>query len=235
MPATTTTSPTTPVVVPPRSSTQTQRRVKIYCDKWVHEGICAFTQQGCKYKHEMPQDRATQHSLGLFHGLPAWWRKQQQGELARSSAVVGGLAGNQVSPPPTPGLRRFGVGGAGGNGVASVAGRFGQRSVTMGGGGPGPATAASWRAGARGVGGGLFGPIGPPPQAQGQLAMGTTTIATTQEMGQREKGSTAEELRLSMFPVGRVEERKEEEEKGKEGKETSDKDGENGKDEKDEE
>ncbi|KAK4463965.1 hypothetical protein QBC42DRAFT_284890 [Cladorrhinum samala] len=58
-----------------------QKKIKVYCDKWVHEGVCAFTQQGCKYKHEMPFDRATQHSLGLFHGLPAWWKKAQQ-ELA---------------------------------------------------------------------------------------------------------------------------------------------------------
>ncbi|KAK8018037.1 hypothetical protein PG991_007227 [Apiospora marii] len=59
-----------------------QRRPKIYCDKWVHEGVCAFTQQGCKYKHEMPFDKMTQHQLGLFHGLPAWWKKHQA-ELAR--------------------------------------------------------------------------------------------------------------------------------------------------------
>lgn len=229
MPATTTTSPTTPVV--PRSAGLPQRRVKIYCDKWVHEGICAFTQQGCKYKHEMPQDKATQHSLGLFHGLPAWWKKQQ-GELARSSVVP--VSGNHASPPPTPGLRRFGVGG-GGNGVTSVTGRFGQRSVTTCGGGPGPATAASWRAGARGVGGGLFGPIGPPQaQVQMQSTMTTTAMTTTQGMGQQQKGSSAEELRLSMFPVGRVDERKEEE-KGEKGEEKQDKDGEDGKDEKDEE
>lgn len=56
--------------------------MKVYCDKWVHEGVCAFTQQGCKYKHEMPADRATQHQLGLFLGYPAWW-KRRQGELAR--------------------------------------------------------------------------------------------------------------------------------------------------------
>ncbi|KAK3988643.1 hypothetical protein QBC44DRAFT_397830 [Cladorrhinum sp. PSN332] len=53
------------------------KRTKIYCDKWVHEGVCAFTQQGCKYKHEMPMDKATQFSLGLFHGLPTWWKKSQ--------------------------------------------------------------------------------------------------------------------------------------------------------------
>ncbi|KAI1270554.1 hypothetical protein F5Y18DRAFT_434877 [Xylariaceae sp. FL1019] len=59
-----------------------QRRPKIYCDKWVHEGVCAFTQQGCKYKHEMPFDKKTQNQLGLFHGFPAWWKKHQA-DLAR--------------------------------------------------------------------------------------------------------------------------------------------------------
>lgn len=105
----------------------------------------------------------------------------------------------------------------------------------MGGGGPGPATAASWRAGVKGVGGGLFGPIGPPPQAQAQgqmqSTMTTTTTTATRGMGQeqgigQQKKSSAEELRLSMFPVGRVEEREEEEEERKEVKETLDKDGE---------
>ncbi|PQE15349.1 chromatin remodeling complex subunit protein [Rutstroemia sp. NJR-2017a WRK4] len=53
----------------------TTRREKIYCDKWVHEGTCAFTQVGCKYKHEMPTDKATQLSLGLSHGFPSWYRR----------------------------------------------------------------------------------------------------------------------------------------------------------------
>ncbi|KAJ6783344.1 hypothetical protein PWT90_04343 [Aphanocladium album] len=58
------------------TSPNSTRKVKIYCDKWIHEGVCAFTQQGCKFKHEMPQDEATQRSLGLFHGYPAWWKKR---------------------------------------------------------------------------------------------------------------------------------------------------------------
>jgi hypothetical protein len=53
------------------------RREKIYCDKWIHEGVCAFTQLGCKYKHEMPMDKATQLSLGLNHGLPIWYKRAQ--------------------------------------------------------------------------------------------------------------------------------------------------------------
>ncbi|KAF4454332.1 hypothetical protein F53441_3148 [Fusarium austroafricanum] len=67
-----------------------QRKTKIYCDKWIHDGTCAFTQQGCKYKHEMPFDKATQQSLGLFHGFPKWWRDHQeelQKQLNRNSST----------------------------------------------------------------------------------------------------------------------------------------------------
>ncbi|CAG8955547.1 hypothetical protein HYFRA_00009501 [Hymenoscyphus fraxineus] len=52
-----------------------QRREKIYCDKWIHDGDGAFTQMGCKYKHEVPTDKATQMSLGLNHDLPSWYRR----------------------------------------------------------------------------------------------------------------------------------------------------------------
>ena len=60
----------------------------------MHEGVCAFTQQGCKYKHEMPLDKATQMSLGLFHGLPTWWKKQQ---AERQREDTSGAA-EEVSP-----------------------------------------------------------------------------------------------------------------------------------------
>lgn len=91
------------------------KKNKIYCDKWVHEGICAFTQQGCRYKHEMPYDKATQRSLGLFHGLPPWWRKlqadqHQQRDVAeadlqrqRQGSVVGEESGD-VPPGPSKAL-----------------------------------------------------------------------------------------------------------------------------------
>ena len=63
--------------------TPSGRREKIYCDKWVHDGVCAFAQQGCKYKHEMPLDVPTQRSLGLFHGLPSWWKREHGIEMKR--------------------------------------------------------------------------------------------------------------------------------------------------------
>lgn len=91
------------------------KRAKVYCDKWVHEGICAFTQQGCKYKHEMPYDKATQLSLGLFHGFPAWWRRHQaelQGAIMGAPGgehalvlgggrALGGGGGDVMAPAPS--------------------------------------------------------------------------------------------------------------------------------------
>lgn len=78
------------------------RKDKIYCDKWVHDGTCAFTQVGCKYKHEMPMDKATQLSLGLNHGFPNWYKRQhgmQMNQQAQAQGQLtithrGGRAGN---------------------------------------------------------------------------------------------------------------------------------------------
>ncbi|KAL5596837.1 hypothetical protein BROUX41_006479 [Berkeleyomyces rouxiae] len=80
-----------------KSSSTSLKKPKIFCDKWVHEGVCAFTQQGCKFKHEMPIDKETQHSLGLFHGLPLWWKRQQSSlQQFRQTASAGHAA--EASP-----------------------------------------------------------------------------------------------------------------------------------------
>lgn len=71
----------------PHTGTGVRRR-KIYCDKWVHEGVCAFTQVGCRYLHQMPTDRVTLTSLGLPHGPPAWWRRQHQPILRATDGRV---------------------------------------------------------------------------------------------------------------------------------------------------
>ncbi len=55
------------------STISSARREKVYCDKWIHDGDCAFTQVGCKYLHTMPMDTETQVKLGLYHGLPRWY------------------------------------------------------------------------------------------------------------------------------------------------------------------
>ena len=46
---------------------------KIYCTHWLRTGECDFTQQGCMYKHEMPDD-ATLAALN-FRGVPRWYRE----------------------------------------------------------------------------------------------------------------------------------------------------------------
>jgi len=80
------------------SPTPTRRREKIYCDKWIHEGVCAFTQLGCKYKHEMPTDKATQLSLGLNHGIPNWYKRAQAAQLLQSSPPGQPQLGRSTEP-----------------------------------------------------------------------------------------------------------------------------------------
>ncbi|KAI0842506.1 hypothetical protein F5Y06DRAFT_306036 [Hypoxylon sp. FL0890] len=113
---------------------QPQRRPKIYCDKWVHEGVCAFTQQGCKYKHEMPFDKVTQHQLGLFHGFPAWWKKHQA-DLSRQREGPGPVIG--AAGLGEEGRERFmgrggGGAGVGGGGAGGGGGGVGSGDVGVG-------------------------------------------------------------------------------------------------------
>ncbi|APA12225.1 hypothetical protein SS1G_10780 [Sclerotinia sclerotiorum 1980 UF-70] len=81
-----------PMSVPPAKNAMVpmggRTGVKIYCDKWVHEGTCAFTQVGCKFKHEMPMDKATQLLVGLNHGLPNWYRNQQNASASSGSGTA---------------------------------------------------------------------------------------------------------------------------------------------------
>jgi hypothetical protein len=89
--------PPTDTQSPSQQRTGPKRRDKVYCDKWIHEGTCAFAQQGCKYLHKMPMDRATQYSLGLFQGLPPWW-KRYQAELAKPRPAAPGAAAAAAAP-----------------------------------------------------------------------------------------------------------------------------------------
>ncbi|PTB38995.1 hypothetical protein M441DRAFT_146008 [Trichoderma asperellum CBS 433.97] len=73
------------------------KRNKVYCDMWIHEGRCAFTQTGCKFKHEMPLDEESQRALGLFQGLPAWFKKQQE-ESAMRTALESSSSSSEASP-----------------------------------------------------------------------------------------------------------------------------------------
>ena len=44
---------------------------KVYCTHWLSKGNCAYMQQGCIYKHEIPKDQETWESLG-FYTIPGW-------------------------------------------------------------------------------------------------------------------------------------------------------------------
>ncbi|KAG4443487.1 hypothetical protein IFR05_001057 [Cadophora sp. M221] len=138
-----------------------RRREKIFCDKWIHEGVCAFTQMGCKYKHEMPLDRATQLTLGLNHGIPSWYRRAYAITLRPSSPPMPPVFSSPNNGRRTEGPWRRLEGlppkmGNNGNGNGVNQGTYGN---SMGGG---------MQSGSRGGNRSAFGPIGPPPQNQNQ-------------------------------------------------------------------
>ncbi|KAI7192095.1 hypothetical protein KC343_g1430 [Hortaea werneckii] len=78
-------------VVPP-SGAQPDQEKKQYCTYWIRTGECDYMQQGCLYKHEMP-DKATLEKIGLGRNLPRWWIEKQSGMRlgGRESQIVGPL------------------------------------------------------------------------------------------------------------------------------------------------
>lgn len=45
---------------------------KVYCTHWITKGECSFSQQGCKFKHEMPDLETLCHITGKL-SYPKWW------------------------------------------------------------------------------------------------------------------------------------------------------------------
>jgi hypothetical protein len=70
----------TPASSPRSSSEQSD---KIYCSYWIRSGECDYTQQGCRYKHEMP-DRQTLASIG-FRTVPRWWQEKVAIQFGQSA------------------------------------------------------------------------------------------------------------------------------------------------------
>ncbi|KAL2289746.1 hypothetical protein FJTKL_01073 [Diaporthe vaccinii] len=198
------------------------RREKIYCDKWIHDGTCAFTQQGCKYKHEMPHDRETQEKLGLFHGYPAWWKKQaldQQRPLAIDDRPVNLTTGR-------PGFASLTSSTSMGSGLSTAVvssnwragpGPVGDSAVQVSPTSPSPTTGGSGsalgRGGSVGFGSGsrgnarqprtfasfqpaTYGPIAPPSRAGGSgsgSGSATTTTRSTRALTVSSAASTGNE------------------------------------------
>ncbi|KAI3398198.1 hypothetical protein diail_9675 [Diaporthe ilicicola] len=103
--------------------------------------------------HEMPHDRETQEKLGLFHGYPAWWKKQvadQQRPLAIDDRPVSIGAGREGFPAS---LSAGSLGSGFSNAVVS----------------------SNWRAGAPlGGEGGFQGALASPPPATGGRSSSTS-------------------------------------------------------------
>ena len=57
---------------------------KVYCTHWLSKGICAYMQQGCIYKHEIPNDQETWESLG-FHTVPSWLHSKSSAWISQHS------------------------------------------------------------------------------------------------------------------------------------------------------
>ncbi|TID17398.1 hypothetical protein E6O75_ATG08144 [Venturia nashicola] len=58
----------------PRSPTDPDR--KEFCSYWIRHGECDYMQQGCRYKHEMP-DLMTLQSIGFRH-VPEWHKEKMR-------------------------------------------------------------------------------------------------------------------------------------------------------------
>lgn len=60
---------------PPPSGIEPDPSKKIYCTHWIWTGECAYTVQGCKYKHEMPPVEKLRE-LGCKNGVPRWYKEK---------------------------------------------------------------------------------------------------------------------------------------------------------------
>ncbi|KAI6799938.1 hypothetical protein KC361_g2613 [Hortaea werneckii] len=78
--------------IAPPSGAQPDQDKKEYCTYWIRTGECDYMQQGCLYKHEMP-DKATLEKIGLGRSLPRWWTEKQRGMNLglREPQIVGPL------------------------------------------------------------------------------------------------------------------------------------------------
>ncbi|KAL8928570.1 MAG: hypothetical protein Q9208_001804 [Pyrenodesmia sp. 3 TL-2023] len=68
---------------------------KVYCSHWIRTGECDFIQQGCIYKHEMPDDDSL-HAIGI-RAVPAWYiaahpEKARERGIGRGRTACGSRA-----------------------------------------------------------------------------------------------------------------------------------------------
>ena len=91
------------------------RDKKVYCTHWLSNGNCAYLQQGCIYRHEIPRDLQGWRSLG-FQTIPGWLRAKSPAwidqhlwkspDLPKDSAVEESTLTRWSQPQVNP-LRNF--------------------------------------------------------------------------------------------------------------------------------
>ena len=78
-------TPRSAIPLPPAGALPDAEK-KEYCTYWLRHGECDYMQQGCLYKHEMP-DRETLLKIG-FRGTPWWW-VERQAMMPQKREIVG--------------------------------------------------------------------------------------------------------------------------------------------------
>ncbi|KAK7542655.1 uncharacterized protein J3D65DRAFT_674479 [Phyllosticta citribraziliensis] len=69
----------------PPSGKQPDQSKKEYCTYWIKYGACDFTQQGCMYKHEMPDMKTLREKVGINY-IPKWWAEKHPGISPQQSS-----------------------------------------------------------------------------------------------------------------------------------------------------
>lgn len=69
---------------------------KEYCTYWIRHGECDYMQQGCRYKHEMP-DLMTLRAIGFRH-IPDWYKERMSRRPLRAhSNVLGSILNSSTN------------------------------------------------------------------------------------------------------------------------------------------
>ena len=75
---------------------------KVWCTFWIRTGNCDYTQQGCNFKHEMPNLEGLR-LIGI-NEMPRWWKeKLAMADLRRADRFQANWRGGQAQAPPAPG------------------------------------------------------------------------------------------------------------------------------------
>ena len=83
----------------PPSGREPDASKKIYCTHWIRTGQCDYTQQGCLYKHEIP-DPETLASIGITK-TPQWWQEHLAAQRNSPNSFVPSVS-SSVKIPLTP-------------------------------------------------------------------------------------------------------------------------------------